>query len=123
MSQSRGGDDLSYFAAGDLSTKQFRGMVFSAEQTVNVAGANVPTCGILQDLPDAAGVAARVRHSGTSKGVAGAAFAANALLTTDAQGRWVTATSGQNVGAKAIEAATAVGDIVEMMVLPTGIVA
>ena len=122
MSQSVPVLDLTRLAAGDLSANQFHGVVISAAHTVNVAGDNVPIFGVLQDLPEAAGRAARVRCAGTSKVKAGAAFAAGAGLTTDANGKFVTAAAGEHRSAIASEAATAEDDIVEALLTPGGAV-
>lgn len=109
---------MPYMAAADLSTKRYHGMRISAEMTVNTAGAAAnDIIGVLQDEPNAAGKAAAVRVLGTSEVMAGAAFAASALLTTNAAGRWVTATTGQAYAAIASHAATADGDVVEAVLL------
>lgn len=123
MSQSTPVLDKTLLAAGDLSTKQFYGVKMSSDYTVTTSTAN-PTSnvGVQQDVPGAAGRGCRVRMLGTSKVVAGAAFAAGASLTTNAAGQFVTATAGQNRDAKALQAAAALGDIVEVLLTPGGAV-
>src|SRR5215212_2897936 len=96
--------DKTYLAAGDLSLKQFHGVVMSADYTVNTAGAAAAAVGVQQDLVAAAGRGCRVRHLGTSKAVAGAAFAAGAQLATNAAGRFIAATTGQASPAQALQA-------------------
>jgi hypothetical protein len=123
MAQSTPVLDKTYLAAGDLSTKQFTAVKFSADYTVNTCGAAQPSIGIQQDIPAAAGRGCRVRHLGTSKAVAGAAFAANAKLGTDANGKLVTAATGTDCIAIACQAALALNDIVEVLVIPGGLVA
>lgn len=109
---------ITYMAAGDLSTKRYHGGRISAEMTVAAAGAAAnDVIGVIQDAPDAAGKACAVRILGTSEVMAGAAFAAGALLITNAAGRWITATTGQPYAAIASHAATADGDIVEAVLL------
>lgn len=51
---------------------------------------------------------------------AGAAFAVNANLASDTSGRGITAVPGNAIMAKALEAATAAGDIVEVQLLYRG---
>ncbi len=50
--------------------------------------------------------------------VAGAAFARGSRLTSDAQGRGVVATTGNQIGAVALESALAAGDRVRVLVTP-----
>lgn len=103
----------SYEAAADLSANQYQAVVPSSGQ-VALAGADAQdVLGILQDnLGTAAGQAVQVGVAGKSKAKAGAAFAVDALLTTDATGRMVTATVGQHVHAVALQAAGAADEIV-----------
>lgn len=56
-------------------------------------------------------------------GAAGAAFALDALLTSDANGRYVTATTGQKVHAIARQAALALDDLVDIEIAPKGLLA
>lgn len=101
-------------AAADLSSFRYRFVVMSADYTVNIAGAGARALGVLQDNPAAAGRGALVCTDGTTKLVAGAAVAAGALLTSDATGRGVTAGGGTQYSAKALQAATAAGDLIEV---------
>lgn len=116
MSQSYGRQDETYIANADLSGNQFRAVVVTAEYTVGVAGANVRWLGVQQDLPikGQAGMPCAVRRSGTTKVIAGAAFAAGVPLTSDAAGRAVQATAGQYINGYALEPASALGDVIEM---------
>ena len=120
MSQSYGRADETYMANADLSTHQYKFAVVVAEYTVGLAGANVRTVGIIQDIPvkGQAGAPCVIRRNGTSKLVAGAAIAAGAQLTSDASGRGVTATAGQIINAQALEAAAAAGEIIEVTCRP-----
>lgn len=56
-------------------------------------------------------------------GEAGAAFALDALLTSDAAGRLVTCTTTQKVHAIARQAAAATGDLVDVEIAPRGLLA
>jgi hypothetical protein len=109
--------DKTFKAAGDLTTKLFHAVRFSADYTVDASSAATQVgAGILQNEPGAAGRGARVRMLGTSVGVAGAAFAAGAKLTVNAAGRLITAAGGNQVYAIACQAALADGDQVEVFV-------
>jgi hypothetical protein len=124
MSQSYGRQDETYMANADFSLFQFRYAVMVAEYTVGLAGANVRALGVIQDLPvqGKAGAPSAIRRTGTSKVVAGAPFAAGVPLTSDGVGRAVQATAGQFINGYALEAATAIGDIVESTVELAGTV-
>jgi hypothetical protein len=56
-------------------------------------------------------------------GRAGAAFALDAVLASDANGKLVTATTGQNGIARAKQAATALDQLVPVMLLQQGFIA
>jgi hypothetical protein len=120
MAQSTPVLDKTYLANADLSTNQFRAVKFTADDTVGVTAAGQDATGIQQDMPAAAGRGCRVRMLGTSKAVAGAAFAAGALLASDATGRLIVAVAGNYVVGRANQAALAAGDIVEVTVLCAG---
>lgn len=110
-------------AAADLSAKQYFVVktdangkyVLASAATDNIRGvlANAPKLGDTADV-------ANVNGAGTFKVVAGAAFAKDALLTSDANGRAIAATQSAagaqpsvRVFGRARSAATALGDIVE----------
>ncbi|MCD6262290.1 MAG: DUF2190 family protein [Deltaproteobacteria bacterium] len=96
--------DRSFDAAADLSEKQYYFVKLSAAHTCNVAGAaDSALIGILQNKPES-DRAASVRRVGVSKLVLGGTVTVGAKLTSDANGKGVTATSGQRYGAIALEA-------------------
>lgn len=109
--------DLTYAAAADLSSYQYHFVYISADNTVNVAGANAKTLGILQNKPDAAGKAAVVRIIGTSKLVAGEAMASGKYVTCKSDGHGEIAdAASEHVGAYVLgEDSTAAGDIIEVL--------
>src|SRR4051812_37374417 len=82
--------------------------------TVVQAGANAVPIGIAEDNQQNVGRPLRVadRPGENTYGEAGAAFALDALLTSDANGRLVTAATTNNVAAIARQAAGALGDLV-----------
>lgn len=102
-------------AAVDLTGKQYRLVVKNGSGELAIAGAGVRPTGILQSPDAALGEQARY-HSfhgqGREKAVAGAAFARNAKLASDANGAIVLATVGAQVVGTAEEAATAAGQVI-----------
>jgi hypothetical protein len=112
--------DKTYKASGDLSLLRYTAVRMTADYTVGGTTTNAQVgVGILQSEPSAAGQDARVRHHGTSIAIAGAAFAAGAKLTSDAQGRLIaTSGAGQICHALALQAAGAANDQVEVLVTP-----
>lgn len=116
MSQMKADRPATYLANGVMANL-FRFVVITAEYTVGYAGAGVRAFGVNIDTADAVGrgVAIAGEKSGISvKLTAGAAFAAGALLAPDASSRGVVAVGGQPFSARALEAATAAGDLVEV---------
>jgi hypothetical protein len=126
-------------AAADLSTKQYYAMKVSAANTVNVASAaGEPVIGFLQNKPSAANEAATVAYTGRTKAVAGAAVAAGAYvkvlangkvddastaMTADASGASATAaTTGAHTIGIALTAASADGDVIEVLLTHSGAV-
>lgn len=104
-------------ANADLSSYQYRFVDINSSGKAALAAAGVGVDGILQNKPAAANRAASV--AGTpgqiSKMVAGAAITAGADISPDSVGRGVTATSGDVVAAKALEAASGAGVIISVL--------
>lgn len=90
----------------------------SNEASVVLAGANALILGVLINNPKAGEAAAiqSVRGS-AAKVLAGASFSIGNKLTTDAYGRFVTATTSQIVAAVAVEASSAAGNLVQATLL------
>ena len=124
MAQSIPGHVETFVTGADLSTYKNRWMKVSADNTVSLATAVTDSIiGVLDDTPyAAAGAQAAVRMSGTAEIVAGAAISAGAKVTTDSAGRAVTATSGQAYFGIAIQAATALADLIEVNIMVQGTV-
>jgi hypothetical protein len=106
-----------YEAGSDLSGNQFQAVLLAADGQVDLAGANAKVVnGILQDNNgNAAGAPVQVGpalHGGQTKWKAGAAVSVGDSVTTDATGRCVTATTGQNVWGQAMTAAGAADEII-----------
>lgn len=123
MAYGQEGDRVAYAADADYSTTgQYRAVKRSTTGIVLCGANSVAFLGVLQDDP-AAGEAGTVKTGGLSKAVAGAAFAAGIQLTTDSAGRFVTATTGQQVLAESREPAAALGDITTVDVGRRGVMA
>lgn len=84
-----------------------------------LAGANALILGVLQNNPKAGEAAAVGSLRGASyKVLAGAAIAVGDPLQTDASGRFITgAGAAQKVCARALEAASAAGNLIEAVLL------
>lgn len=92
----------------------------SADGTVVPAAAAADLItGINGELDVTNGERCDVVHMGIAYLVAGAAFVRGAKLTSDAAGRGVTAVAGNQVGAVALESASAAGDMVRVLVNPS----
>lgn len=120
------GQDTPLEAGADLSTHQFKfviGAVAAAggqQARVALSGLNGRTLGVLQDKPSAAGLVARVRVSGRTKLVVDGTtpIAVGNPLKSNATGQGIlAATDKDKVGALALEASIAAGDIIEALVV------
>lgn len=111
-------------AAADFTTKVGYGAIFNTSGQLALAGANAVIDGIIH-APAVAAEACRFISKAvpSAKLKAGGTITRGALLTTDANGAFVVATTGQNVLAKARVAAAA-GDVFPAIYYgPTGRVA
>jgi hypothetical protein len=112
-------------AAADLSASQYCAAVYNSSGQYALAGTNAIADGLIHNAP-ASGEQCRVIVApvARAKAKAGAAVSKNALLATDSTGRLLTATTGQNVVAKALTAAGAANEIFDVRWFgPTGRVA
>lgn len=108
-------ENRTYEAGGDISASQYRFVKAGATagQVVACDTAGERTIGVLQNDPDAADKAATVGVGGISKVEAGAAVAADASVSVDAQGRAVTSvTAGHVIVGYARTAAAAAGELI-----------
>lgn len=108
-------------AAGDLAAKRYL-IVMLATTTKQVkvsTGPAVANIGILQNDP-ASGEAASVCGAGLTRGVAGGAVTAGDMVTANSTGQCVTTTTANNkVIGRAITAAAAAGDLIEVFLAPS----
>jgi len=105
-------------AGADLSAKQYYAVNIGAALAVTLhTGDGTTFDGILQNDPASGrGAIVALRSAGgISKAVAGAAITAGADLMSATSGKLITATSTKKTIAKALEAATADGDIITVL--------
>lgn len=101
-------------AGADLSSNQHYFVKQSSGQAVLCDTLGEKSEGILNNAPES-GAMARIGQLGTAKVVASAAIAVDAWVTTNAAGKAVaTTTAGHVVRGRAIEAASADGDIIQI---------
>jgi len=100
-------------AAADLSGLQYHIVRLSAAKNMNVASdaTNSALIGVLQTVPQA-NEWGTVADGGISKVVAGGAITVGDILTCNGSGRAATVASGQVAFGRALEAATANGDVI-----------
>lgn len=107
----------SYPAAADLSASQYQAVIVNTSGAAALAGANSGLVdGMLHNLPKTGEMARVIIMRGcvvkAKLGTGGATLGAH--LTTDAVGKLVVATTGQNVVAKAQKAGAA-GDVIDVL--------
>lgn len=121
QNQSQGLGGLAMKSTNDLSAKQYYCVIADTSNPgqVVIATANVPIIGVLQNKPKANEIAQVASVRGvTTKVAANAAISKGDKLITATGGYVATATSGaQIIVGIALEAATAQGDIIEMMLV------
>ena len=111
-------------AGGDLSAGQYRFVELASDAQVDVASAaGGDAVGVLQNDPSAAGRVATVAVMGVTKLVAGAAVAAGDKLQAGADGRGLTAASGDVVLGRALTAASQAGDVIECLLVSQHVLA
>lgn len=102
-------------ANADLSGSQYCFVSVNATGKLAVTGAALAADGVLQDKPAAADRPGCLGIAGVTKLRAGASFTAGDDLSPDSTGRGVTATSGDVVGAKALEDASGADVVVSVL--------
>lgn len=101
------GLDYPFKAAGDLSDGMYKGVIISANDTVNYPDAAAEIIGVLQNKPAAANREATVRIAGQTKVKAGGTLAVNDPISVAASG-WFTkcASGGRKCGRCIVSAAS-----------------
>ncbi|HET8628780.1 MAG TPA: capsid cement protein [Thermomicrobiales bacterium] len=109
------GDMRTYKANVDLSADQYRFVAIVATDSVpplcGLPSAGGGVAGVLQNAPST-GLAATVAAGGISKVYAGAAIAAGDYVAAGADGRALTATTGQERVGRALRAASGAGIVI-----------
>lgn len=111
---------LSFPAAADLTSHQYKILRLTAAGTVNLANAgNQDAVGVLQNNPQSGKMAAVSNVGDETKVIAGAAIGScGILLASDANGLAVTATSGEFVIGRALTTASGSGAVIRMVQAP-----
>lgn len=110
-----------FVAGADLSANQYSSVVLTAG-VWQLTGAGALADGILLNKP-LLGEPANVLliNNAAPKALAGAAFAQDADLMSDATGRFITATATNEIIGKATAAAAAAGEIVQILFTSRGV--
>ena len=108
-------------ASADLSAHQFKFVNISATGAALITTAGGIVDGVLQDKPSALNRAASVAYSGVSKVMAGAAVTQGARVMSNATGKAITATATNNISGTALEAASADGNIIAVLLDTKGV--
>lgn len=109
-----------HLADADLSAKQYYGVKITSTG-VALAGLGDPARP-LQNKP-ASGEQCSLGQSGESLALAGAAFDRGVQLMINANGKYITATTGQKIVGESLEASAGDGSIVTISVIQNGEVA
>lgn len=120
MSYNLVGQCVTLEAGQDLSASQYFFVAVAADGQVDPAGDGAYAEGVLQNDPSAAGRAASVQISGISKVVAGGAVSVGDAVASTAAGKATTAATGDIILGTALEAATADGDVIAVLIQPRG---
>lgn len=115
------GNDLTLVASADLSAQQYRLVKLTSTGIAVANASDLNQVGVLQDKPNALGVAGSVRVDGVSKVRYGGTVAAGDRLTSDASGNAIVATTGKQVCGIALVAGVS-GDIGTIFLSPRGVV-
>lgn len=107
-------------ADANLSTKQFFAVKITSTGIAIAVADN--RAFPLQNKPES-GQQCEVGYEGVSKVISGAAFARGIFLTTDANGKYITAVSGDKICGIALSAASKADVLASMLIVQDGEVA
>lgn len=119
MSYENRGKTITLLAAADVTDRYLAVKTTSTAETFAVCGAGEAAVGILQD-PVKAGMAGAVMINGVSFIEAAGAIAAGAAVASNAAGKGVAAVDEAIPFGMALNAASAAGDIISVLLQPTG---
>lgn len=94
---------VTYEAGADLSAKQFFFVSVSSDGQIDPTGDGAVAIGVLQNKPSAAGQAAQVAISGTTKVECGGDVTRGGPVASDGSGNAVNAASGDIILGEALE--------------------
>lgn len=116
---------FTFEAAGDLSAHQFKFMTLSSGQAALQTSAGGSCIGVLITPAAAQGRAVEVASGPGQivKVLAGAAVSVGAKVQCDGTGRAIAAASGDHVQGTALTAASAAGELIEVLLLSEHILA
>ena len=107
-------------AGADLSAKQFYAVKVNSSKKLVLSGAGEEMAGILQNNP-VADVPCAAMVDGVSKAVTGAVVAAGAALMADANGKLITATTGNLILGRALGDSGGDLEVIAMLLKPEGV--
>lgn len=107
-------------ANADLSAGQYCFVTTNSSARVALSAAAANADGILQDKPSAAGKSCIVAVAGISKVVASAAITKGDLVGCAASGQARTAAASDYIHGRALETASAQGQIISILLKPGG---
>lgn len=108
---------ISVPANADLSTSQYRFVKLNSSGNIVAATAAGAADGVLQNKPNAAGVAGAVAIAGVSQVEASAAITAGDDVAVATGGKAATATSGDIVVGRAMQSASGDGSIIAVLIV------
>lgn len=110
--------NITVLASADLSASQYCFMDLDTNGNAVLPAAGAATVGVNQDKPTALGQAMPLAlPTSVSKVYAGAAFNAGAQLMVTVAGQAITATTGNFVVGRALAAASAIGQLVAVLLV------
>lgn len=120
MAYTLDGRTLTLEASADLSSSQYLFVALGSTGIAVVSGSGGKAVGVLQDKPAALGRAGCVQYDGVTKVKAGAVVAKGADIMSNTSGQAITCTTGLVSQGTALEAATAAGDLIAVLLKCNG---
>jgi hypothetical protein len=106
-------------ASTDLSASQYCFVNINTSGQLALPSNGAAVIGVLQNKPNAAGIAGAYMVNGVSKVVAGGTIAAGAQVTTNGSGQAIAATTGLQIHGRSVETASAsTGQIISVELRP-----
>lgn len=109
---------ITRIAGADLTAAKYRFVELTAGKVTRCNAAGEAAIGVLQNDPADTEAATIAIVGSTTKVVAGAAITEGAKITTDNEGRAVTASTGNQIHGTAMLGAGAAGEIISVLLQP-----